>query len=349
MAVDGTLQPKAIFSLEAAKKLINEGFQELEESLKEKIYAEVLKEAGAKTDAVEIESIQTKEMPESGEQTLTRREARQLRRAESTYARVRDRLIDESAGYSKKARETYTRIFDEFNKLAPAEKKEFLELIDSGVRKPKDDSSRKYEGLFNALNDGVKARVITWSKSKKLLEFGIGLAFNFGKVSTGLAASIAGMPALSYGVDTLINNLKQGLIAAIYKLDKREEIGGVLKNEVLKRNIEAIQKDIQTLTVELDQEKPEWINKAKTMKPKEFEAEFAAHIAEKIQTLGLNDISSRLLEDLANKKNRKKDEKSTESGKKQEEQTAGTTNPEKTDPKKNMGDKIDEIIEELGE
>lgn len=333
-------RPQAIFSFEAAKEFFVEGWKDLTE----KFTVEV------KAEAVQLEEVQQEVVQaETEEKPLTAREERRLRKAESRYERVRDKLIEASSGYTKKSMEVYNRIFDELNKLTAAEKKEFMDLIKSGVRKPIDAASRKYEPVFDALDAGVKAKVITWDKSKKLLEFGLNAAIGVGKIATDLTATLAGQPYMILGVEMAANALKQGLMAAINKLDKREEIGGILSNEVMKKNIKAIESDIKTLMADLEGERKEWIEKAKTMKAKDFEAAFADHISEKITELNLNDISSRLMNDVVKKRGRKKSENATGLEAKTEEQASENKPAQKpTVPEVKEEDKKEEIIEELG-
>jgi len=95
-----------------------------------------------------------------------------------------------------------------------------------------------------------------------------------------------------------------------------------LKDEDLVNAVKGIESDIQKLSEELDQEKDVWIEKAKTMKAKEFEESFGKYVAEKIDKLNLKNISSRLVsESLGKKKNRKKTQETGSNEKSAEEPT----------------------------
>ena len=136
-------QPKAIFSLEGSKKLFQEGLEELKIRHEEKITAREIA-----------------------------REERENQKAQSRYDKVRDKMIYASAGYSKQAVESFNKIFAEYEKLTPAERKEFGNMIASGIRTADKagENGQKYAPLFDVLNEAVKAKVITWEKSRAFLE-----------------------------------------------------------------------------------------------------------------------------------------------------------------------------------
>ena len=287
---DGAIlkQPKAIFSLEGAKKLFQEGLDEL----KNRHQARVQERNDAK-------------------------EERKTEIAQSRYEKVREKMIYASAGYSKQAVESFNKIFTEYEKLTPAEKKEFGNMLASGIRTAEKagDSGQKYAPLFDVLNEAVNAKVITWDKSRAFLELCITAGAGVLKLGNQI-------PLLGIVIDVAVNALKQGLFKAINERDLRSEAKEVFKDEKLVDSIRGIESDIQKLTEELDQEKDEWIKKAKNMKPKEFEEAFGKYVAKKIDDLNLNNISSRLVnESMGKKRNRKKTQEPIKNEKGEEQQT----------------------------
>ena len=236
------------------------------------------------------------------------KEEKLQQRAESRYDKIRDKLIYASAGYSKAAVETFNKIFEEHGKLTPAEKKEFADLISSGVRSAEraGANGQKYAALFDAISDGVKAKVITWEKSTFLLDTAITVGVSAVKLTAYVGAAISSNVWMGPAIDVGVSALKHGLHRVLDQANKRGLVGNVLSDENLMEAIKGIEADIQKLSEELDREKPEWVAKAKEMKQSEFEEAFAKYMEEKVKTLNLENISARLISEAVGKKGRKK-------------------------------------------
>ena len=305
-------QPKAIFSLEGSKQLFQEGLEEIKIRHEEKITSREIA-----------------------------REERENKKAQSRYDKVRDKMIYASAGYSKQAVESFNKIFAEYEKLTPAERKEFGNMIASGIRTAEKagENGQKYVPLFDALNEAVKAKVITWEKSRAFLEQCI-------IVGAGILKLGNQIPVLGIVIDVAVNALKQGLFKALNERDLRSNAKDILKDEDLVNAVKGIESDIQKLNEELDQEKDVWVEKAKTMKQKEFEESFGKYVAEKIDKLNLKNISSRLVnESLGKKKNRKKTQESGNNEKNAEESTVESAEQQKDVPAEGFTEDIIQGLE----
>lgn len=317
-------QPKAIFSLDRAKQLFQEGLDEIKKRHEERVVAR---------DAA--------------------KEERKREEAQSRYDKVRDKLVYASAGYSKQAVECYNKIFAEYEKLTPAEKKEFSDMITSGIRNVDKAgfNGQKYESLFNAINDGVKAKVITWEKSTFLLDTMITAGVSVAKITGYVSSLMTANVWLGPAIDLSVTTLKHGLYKVIAQANKKGEVNNILKDDKLMESIKGIEEDIQKLTEELNQEQEEWVIKAKDMKPKEFEQAFGEYVKDKIKKLNLNNISARLIDETIDRKGKKKGNKEAQENgapaKETEEQTNSAEQQQKPSevPSEEFADEIIQGLE----
>ena len=218
----------------------------------------------------------------------TKIDENQTKRAENKYDIVRDKLVYAWTNYSKDQYDEYIQLAEDSKNMTPVEYRKHVMSIMKAKKKAATIGVASAAGAATwTLGDTICAALTT-----KVAEDGAIIAGQ-GIINTTLAAfGIAGLPwttlvSVAMGVS--------GFAIAMRGLKKSQK--GKIAEQELSRNdfvkeIEKLAKDILVLKNTLEQSREEWVQKAKTMKTKDYKKAYAAFVEETVTRLNLEHIDT---------------------------------------------------------
>jgi len=311
---------------------------ELEETGKRKVLGIFnIKEIGKKLKGT-IEDIKTG--------IETRVDESRTRRAEKKYERVRDKLLYAGTNYTKKQYDIYAKFVEETKNMTPVERRRHLENVMKGKNK--------------AATKAVRGAVISglWGLGDAACVMATTTAEAVGQGILNTVLSTFGVAAFPWGTIATFTVAAAGFVFSMHKLKKSMNFlksEQTLSNKDFIEEFEKLARDLQTLKNTLEQSRDEWVQKAKTMKTKEYKEAYAAFVEETVKKLGLDTIDILAIQEVfgKGKKPAEKQEAAVEDAaevdseeEKEEDKKEGDTPVELTEDQKKQQEEQRRLAEE---
>lgn len=259
-------------------------------------------------------------------------------RAERRYEKIRNKLIASATEYSEKQINEYDNVIRETDSLTPVEKRKRLQTIANSKRKA------ATTGIVFTGVSLVTGAIETLAKEEASLEVLKHFTFK-GMINNALEAF--GIVAPPWTTIVAVAVQAGALAIGIYKLRKSfkfSQAEAEESNDALMESIKAMLADIKTLKDSVEKDRAIWIEKAKTMKRKDYEIAYAEYIDQKISELNLENLDRCLIQQVfggkaQGKDNNNKAENNSENKQKRPQQESETI--EQKDTGKEDAEKIE--------
>lgn len=218
----------------------------------------------------------------------TKIDENQTKRAENKYDRVRNKLVYAGTNYSKKQYDEYIQLAEESKNMSPIEYRKYVMSVMKAKKKDATIGVLATAGSMAwTLGDAICVAATSKAAADGSVILGQGI------INTTLAAlGIAGYPwttlvSLALSVTGFVVGLRCLLKSTKGKIAEQE-----LSKKDFVNEIEKLAKDVLVLKNTLEQSRAEWVQKAKTMKTKDYKKAYAAFVEETVTRLNLENIDT---------------------------------------------------------
>jgi len=226
----------------------------------------------------------------------TRVDAYKTKKAEKKYDKIRDKLVYAGTNYSEKQFKEYQELAEKAKNMTPIERRRYLESVMKSKKKT------ATIGVVSAITSSAWSLgdAICVAATTTMVEGEV--VAGTGIINTTLAAlGLAGLPWTALITASLaVAGFTVAMIGLKKSMKARRAEQALSSSDFLKE-FENLAQDVAKLKEALDQSRAEWVQKAKTMKTKEYKAAYAAFVEETVARLGLTTIDVQAIQEVFGK------------------------------------------------